>query len=319
MHRQRRRERAQALITAGLDYLSKQRKLQGSGLVERVICRQEHALRSVSGLLNETVVEYLKRRRVRPDVMRYPDGSEPCAVAQGAIDCGPPDAGRKIIDNSTKVGPVADRRPAALSARLLLAAVSLFLAVQSSVHARAGNEADSYRRLPAAGQAPTPRAAQRPHIVMIMLDDLDAASLAQLLAAGLMPNLATYVLDSGYEFRNHIVTNPVCCPSRATYFTGRYTHNNGVRSNVFAVDTGEVQLSGVFDGEEGPVDMGTEGTTYKVLGGVGSLDDTDTVGVRMSAGGYVTAHVGKYLTGYGQAPDFAYVHPSFAPDRKSVV
>ena len=62
---------------------------------------------------------------------------------------------------------------------------------------------------------------------------------------------------------------PLCCPSRATYLTGQYSHNHGVRSN------------------DAPT------------GGYHKLDHTNTLPVWLKDAGYNTAHVGKYLHGYG--------------------
>jgi N-acetylglucosamine-6-sulfatase len=67
--------------------------------------------------------------------------------------------------------------------------------------------------------------AARPNIVVLMLDDLDTRSLADLLNAHLMPNLQSKVIDRGVAFDEAYVSTPLCCPSRATFFKGQYPHN----------------------------------------------------------------------------------------------
>lgn len=71
-----------------------------------------------------------------------------------------------------------------------------------------------------------------PNVVVIMLDDLDVESLDLMVDAGLMPNFKQYILDKGTSFSESFVSNPLCCPSRATYLTGKYAHNHKVISNL---------------------------------------------------------------------------------------
>jgi N-acetylglucosamine-6-sulfatase len=66
----------------------------------------------------------------------------------------------------------------------------------------------------------------RPNIVVVMSDDQDAASVSEA-----MP-LTERLASSGTTFTDFVVTTPSCCPSRATFMTGQYGHNNGVLSNV---------------------------------------------------------------------------------------
>jgi N-acetylglucosamine-6-sulfatase len=108
-----------------------------------------------------------------------------------------------------------------------------------------------------------------PNIIVIMVDDLDAWSLARAVGAGLMPNLRTGVIHRGMTFVNSFVTNSLCCPSRATFLTGQYSHNHGVLTNG-----------------------GTNG-------GVTLLDDRSTLATWLQAAGYRTGYIGKYLNGYG--------------------
>jgi len=112
-------------------------------------------------------------------------------------------------------------------------------------------------------------AAPAPNIVVVMADDLDVGSFNTMVDEGLLPNIASNLIDRGFVFSNAFVTDALCCPSRATFLTGQYPHNHGVLSN-FAPD-----------------------------GGVLQFDDSSTLATWLQAAGYRTGFVGKYLTGYG--------------------
>jgi arylsulfatase A-like enzyme len=140
------------------------------------------------------------------------------------------------------------------------------------------------------GNGPAPLATTaRPNIVVVMLDDLDRNSLARMVGLGLMPNLKTQVIDVGTRFDNAFVTTSWCCPSRATLFTGQYSHNHKVYTNG------------------GP------------LGGVQRFDDSSTLATWLQRGGYRTGLVGKYLNNYGSnydpgtpVDDVGYVPPGWS-------
>lgn len=76
-------------------------------------------------------------------------------------------------------------------------------------------------------------------IVVILVDDLDVDLLKVALdphqdgsfVDNLMPNLKQYIIDQGTTFTNSFVTTSGCCPSRATFLTGQYSHNHGVKTN----------------------------------------------------------------------------------------
>ena len=84
-----------------------------------------------------------------------------------------------------------------------------------------------------------------------------------------MPQTRRLIGDAGVTFTHSYVSYPLCCPSRATYLTGQYAHNDGVHSNS------------------------------PPNGGFEALDGRHTLPVWMSAAGYDTSHIGKYLNGYG--------------------
>jgi arylsulfatase A-like enzyme len=84
-----------------------------------------------------------------------------------------------------------------------------------------------------------------------------------------MPNVKRLLADRGATFANSFASFPLCCPSRATFLTGQYAHNHGVLSN------------------------------HPPEGGYPALDHSNTLPVWLQRAGYATAHVGKYLNGYG--------------------
>jgi arylsulfatase A-like enzyme len=106
-------------------------------------------------------------------------------------------------------------------------------------------------------------AAGRPNIVVIMSDDQTLADMR------VMSRTRSLVGGAGVTFSNNVVTYALCCPSRSTFLTGQYPHNNGVRSN------------GVPDG------------------GYAALDHSNTLPLWLQQAGYVTGHIGKYLNDYG--------------------
>jgi arylsulfatase A-like enzyme len=108
-----------------------------------------------------------------------------------------------------------------------------------------------------------------PNIVVVMTDDLSVDAMNALLAAGMLPNIKAHLIDRGYTFAESYVTNALCCPSRATFLTGQYSHNHGVRGN------------------------------FPPVGGVTFLNEATALPVWLKRAGYRTGYVGKYLNGYG--------------------
>jgi N-acetylglucosamine-6-sulfatase len=105
----------------------------------------------------------------------------------------------------------------------------------------------------------------KPNIILIMDDD-QSVNLQQFLTK---TNAA--IADQGVTFDNSFVNYSLCCPSRSTMLTGQYAHNHGVRGN---------QLPS---------------------GGYSKLAPTlgNTLPVWLQRAGYYTAHIGKFLNGYG--------------------
>jgi N-acetylglucosamine-6-sulfatase len=103
----------------------------------------------------------------------------------------------------------------------------------------------------------------RPNVVVVMTDDQTVESLR------VMANVRRLLAGQGTTFANSFVSFSLCCPSRATFLTGQYNHNNGVMGN-------------------GPPD-----------GGYYALDSSNTLPVWLQRAGYYTAHIGKYLNQYG--------------------
>lgn len=105
-----------------------------------------------------------------------------------------------------------------------------------------------------------------PNVVLIIADDLRRDKVT----AAYLPNVwALSQRTDSRTFTNAFVSNPLCCPSRTTILTGRYSHSTGVWSN------------------RGP------------HGGFRAFrDDADTLAVDFQGQGYRTAMIGKYLNGY---------------------
>jgi arylsulfatase A-like enzyme len=116
----------------------------------------------------------------------------------------------------------------------------------------------------------------QPNIVVVMTDDQTQASLP------FMTTVESELAANGATFSNNFTNWPLCCPSRATFYTGQYAHNHGVLGNS-------------------PPD-----------GGWVNFNDASTLPVWLQAAGYHTIHIGKYLNGYGEGTnDPAYVPPGW--------
>jgi N-acetylglucosamine-6-sulfatase len=104
----------------------------------------------------------------------------------------------------------------------------------------------------------------RPNIVFIVTDDQRWDTLWA------MPTVKSRLVDRGVTFSNGFVSNPLCCPARASILTGDYSHTTGVYTNK----------------ERSP------------YGGFGAFDDRSTLATWLQKAGYRTGLFGKYLNGY---------------------
>jgi len=129
-------------------------------------------------------------------------------------------------------------------------------------------------------RAPVAEAAKRPNIVVIYTDDQEPATFNR----RFMPQTTRLLGDEGTVFDQFIVTTPLCCPSRASFWTGGYAHN-----------------SGVFVNRDG----------YQHV-----RDRDNTLGAWMQHAGYRTAWIGKFLQGFANVDDRNTPAPGF--DRWAV-
>jgi N-acetylglucosamine-6-sulfatase len=118
--------------------------------------------------------------------------------------------------------------------------------------------------------------AERPNILMIMTDDQTVESMRA------MPYVQQLIADRGTTFDNSFVNFSLCCPSRATAFTGQYSQNNNVQGLA------------------------------PPLGGYPLLNTSNYLPLWLQQAGYRTIHLGKFLNGYGsQNPDQTEVPPGW--------
>ncbi|CUR54101.1 putative Sulfatase [metagenome] len=119
---------------------------------------------------------------------------------------------------------------------------------------------------PAAKAVPAASASSRPNIVLVLTDDLSRDLVAHMPAVLRMKR-------AGLSAQRYIISNSLCCPSRASLLTGRYSHNTGIYTNQ-------------------PPNGG-----FRTFRDNGSEDST--VATDLQAAGYRTGFFGKYLNGYG--------------------
>jgi N-acetylglucosamine-6-sulfatase len=125
-------------------------------------------------------------------------------------------------------------------------------------------------RIADGGGSPGPRVTvattTRTNIIVILTDDQRWDTLWS------MPNVQRLLVHHGVTFANSFVSNPLCCPSRATILTGNYSHTNRVYDNH-------------------PPHGGAP--VFKAHG-----DDRSTIATWLHADGYETGLFGKYLNSY---------------------
>jgi len=138
---------------------------------------------------------------------------------------------------------------------------------------------------PAAGGAIPPpyTGGERPSFVVIQTDDQTLDSVYETFrafpgapATRTMPNTLDLIGKRGMTFNRYYVPYPLCCPSRVSLLTGRYSHNNSVRGN-------------------NPPNGGYTGFSFR---GAASHN----IATWLQGAGYRTVHVGKVMNGYGQEP-----------------
>ncbi len=110
-----------------------------------------------------------------------------------------------------------------------------------------------------------------PNIVFVYSDDQDVGTMR------VMRNVEEDLAANGVTFENAFATTPHCCPTRATFLRGQYSHNTGVKTNV-------------------PPEGG-----YEKFVREGYKDAH--LGVWLQSGGYATGHIGKLMNGYDQDED----------------
>lgn len=115
--------------------------------------------------------------------------------------------------------------------------------------------------LPAAASA----SASPPNVIVVVTDDQAPGTFSP----QVMPTTHRLIADRGALFSAAANATPLCCPSRASFLSGQFGHNNGVVWNV---------------------------PGYRAL-----REKRNTLPVWMRRAGYVTAHVGKYLNAYVHA------------------
>src|SRR3954454_3629919 len=102
----------------------------------------------------------------------------------------------------------------------------------------------------------------RANVLVIMTDDARNDELR------FMPHVRHLIGDQGVRFTNAFSPQPLCCPARASFITGEYSHNHHVWSQA-------------------------------PPWGFQALHDASTLPVWLQDAGYDSLFLGKYLNGYG--------------------
>jgi len=120
----------------------------------------------------------------------------------------------------------------------------------------------------------------RPNILLIITDDQEKTSMRT------MKKTLGLFRNQGVSFNHGYVTTPLCCPARASMFSGLYAHNHGIITN---------NPKGQF------------GTTYQWQ---------NTFPAKLQEAGYDTALFGKYLNNWDKAADGKAGFDKFKDDYK---
>lgn len=85
--------------------------------------------------------------------------------------------------------------------------------------------------------------ASRPHIIIFNPDEMRADALHHMgNPAAITPNLDRFAAEEGVSFSHAYCQNPVCVPSRCSFFTGLYPHTLGHRTMSYLLRPGEETL-----------------------------------------------------------------------------
>src|SRR5690348_10225306 len=153
-----------------------------------------------------------------------------------------------------------------------LRGVAVLAAVVSLV-VLAACSGDGSRGAARASAAPT-----KPNVVFILTDDLSW----NLVNSRFAPHIAA-LQKRGETFTHYFVADSLCCPSRATIFTGLFPHDTKILTNT--------PPAGGFQRFQ-------QRGLYK-----------RTFAVALQARGYRTSMLGKYLNGYGDPGMLAGTNP----------
>jgi N-acetylglucosamine-6-sulfatase len=123
-----------------------------------------------------------------------------------------------------------------------------------------------------------------PNIVVVITDDQTREQMRT------MPQTQALLADRGVTFRNMVVNDSNCCPSRVTFLTGQQSRHHGVLWNT------------------------------PPTGGFAAFEDQDTtLPVALQNAGYRTGYVGKYLNRFGErVPDDRVAPPGWTDFRALV-
>lgn len=117
------------------------------------------------------------------------------------------------------------------------------------------------------------------NILVIMTDDQGVRQFMNV-----MPDTRAWFGAGGTEFTAATVSEPLCCPSRASFFSGLYPHNNGITQN--------------------------NGRNFNANG---------TIQDRLQDAGYRTAIYGKYLNAVTSSPPFFDSWSTFPDSQKGYI
>ncbi|MGI5287633.1 sulfatase family protein [Nonomuraea polychroma] len=105
---------------------------------------------------------------------------------------------------------------------------------------------------------------QRPNIIFFLVDDMSAELLQYM-------DTVNGLAKDGTTFTSYYVADSLCCPSRATMFTGQFPHNTGVRTNE-----------------------GWDRGGYRAF----APHESRTYAAALHQAGYRTGYLGKYINEY---------------------